>query len=163
MGWVLTTVCMSAISSLPPPPLKGLAEINKKSQNVKANLPLNFPTNYRSLETARVADGGCGRLGASALHSPGPGMTSGPSEQRPGFVWTGASARVPMAGPAAPLSCRLWSLGASGATPCLRHYLGEGRCSVIPQNSFPLTSREPCKDAMRCIPLISSSFHRRQT
>ena len=66
LGMSAHTVCMSAVSSPPPPPLKGLAEISKKSQNVKANLPLNFPRSYRSLETARVADGGCGRLGASA-------------------------------------------------------------------------------------------------
>lgn len=59
------TACQLSSSPLPPTP-KGLAEMNKKSQRVKANLPLNFLSSYRNLEMAGVADGWCGRLGAGA-------------------------------------------------------------------------------------------------
>lgn len=42
---------------------------------------------------------------------PGPCMTSDLLEQRPGFVWAGASAQVFLAGPGAPVLARLWSFG----------------------------------------------------
>lgn len=58
-----------------------------------------------------MADGWCGRLGAG---SPGPCVTSGSSEQRPGFVWAGALVQAPLADLAAPIPDRLWSLGTSG-------------------------------------------------
>ena len=146
------------VPSSPSPP-KGLTDINKKGQRAKVSLPLNFPPAAEAWRQRGwlMPDGAAGSQCSS---SPGLCMNSGPLTQRPGFVWAGASARVLLAGPGAPVPCRVWNVGASGAT-MPGTLPGRRRMLYDSPKPFCLTSSKSHNSAKRYTSFISSSFDRR--